>query len=285
MTNPPPSYRQAQEDATEQLSRLPHATADLEAALLLCHLLGVPHSRLFAWPEKRLTEAERRAYQRLIQRRLDGEPIAHIIGEREFWSLPLQITRDTLIPRPETELLVERALAHLIAIDTPRIADLGTGSGAIALALASERTDALVHATDRSAAALAVARENAERLHLQRVQFFIGNWCQALPPGALYDLIVSNPPYIKADDPHLTQGDLPREPSRALISGIDGLDAIRSIAAESHAYLKTGGWLLLEHAYDQGEDVNNILQDHGFTHLSTLCDLAGQPRLTEGRSV
>jgi release factor glutamine methyltransferase len=283
MTSSLPSYRQAQAYAIERLSPLPHAAPELEAALLLSHLLQVPRSHLFAWPERRLTVIQQQAYQTLIQRRLDGEPIAHITGEREFWSLPLRVTRDTLIPRPETELLVEQALTHLASVSNPRIADLGTGTGAIALALASERADALIHATDHSATALQVARGNAEHLGLQHISFFHGNWCQALPAGVRYDLILSNPPYIEAEDPHLTQGDLPREPRGALVSGVDGLTAIRSIATQSPHHLKAGGWLLVEHGYRQGEAVQKILQQSGFTQLDTMADLAGQPRLTEGR--
>jgi release factor glutamine methyltransferase len=282
MSSPPPSYRQVQQAATARLSRLPHASAELEAALLLCHLLKVPRSHLFAWPEKRLTEQQQAAYERLVERRLCGEPIAHITGEREFWSLPLRVTRDTLIPRPETELLVERALLHLASLSTPRIADLGTGSGAIALALASERSDASIHACDQSAAALAVARENAKALKMRNVSFFQGNWYDALPKGQCYDLIVSNPPYIEAGDSHLHQGDLPHEPVNALVAGPDGLADIRQIAAQAPDRLKSGGWLLLEHGESQSGAVQKILRERGFSTLSTLNDLAGRPRVTEG---
>ena len=277
-----PSYREAQQDAADRLTRLPHAAPELEAALLLCHLLQQPRSHLFAWPEKRLTAHQAVAYGRLIQRRLDGEPIAHITGEREFWSLPLRVTVATLIPRPETELLVERALYHLATVKAPRVADLGTGSGAIALALASERPDAWIHASDLSTAALVVARDNARRLGLSNLSFSEGSWCRALPDGGRYDLIVSNPPYIEAGDPHLERGDLPREPRDALASGADGLDAIREITAQAPARLKPGGWLLLEHGYNQGEAVRQILAGVGFRQIETLHDEAGQPRLTEG---
>ncbi len=281
----PTSYREAQQDAAERLSHLSQSAPELEAALLLCHLLGKPRSHLFAWPERRLTEAQREAYEHLIQRRLAGEPIAHITGEREFWSLALKVTPDTLIPRPETELLVERALAHLAEVSAPRIADLGTGSGAIALALASERADAVVHASEQSAAALAVASDNARRLRLANISFFHGSWCQPLPPGQRYDLIVSNPPYIESEDPHLARGDLPREPRQALVSGADGLEAIREIAAEAPSRLAAGGWLLLEHGYAQGEAVRQILARRGLVQIRTLPDLAGLPRLTEGISL
>lgn len=282
MPSPTYNYRQAQQKAAEHLARLPHAAANLEAALLLCHLLRVPRSHLFAWPERELTPQQQAAYETLIQRRLAGEPIAHITGEREFWSLSLRVTRDTLIPRPETELLVERALSHLARIHAPRIADLGTGSGAIALALASERPDAMVHASDRSAQALEVARENATQLQLDNLAFFHGCWCDALPTGENYDLIVSNPPYIEAADPHLALGDLVHEPRSALVAGADGLEDIRTIAAQAPTHLKPPGWLLLEHGYAQGPAVRQILQTEGFRRVGTLPDLAGQPRLTEG---
>jgi release factor glutamine methyltransferase len=278
----PSSYRQAQQQAAERLSRLPQAAPDLEAALLLCHLLGEPRSHLYAWPDKLLSTAQQAAYDQLIRRRLDGEPIAHITGQREFWSLSLRVTGDTLIPRPETELLVERALHHLTEVKHPRIADLGTGSGAIALALARERPEAMIHASDRSAAALRVAQENALRFGLTNLSFLTGDWCQALPSSQRYHLIVSNPPYIEAGDPHLNLGDLPREPQEALVSGDDGLAAIRSIAAQAPAHLCDAGWLLLEHGYNQGEAVQQILVDAGFLCIGTLPDLAGQPRLTEG---
>ena len=245
-------------------------------------MLGQPRSHLFAWPEKELTPEQQTAFEELIQRRLTGEPIAHITGEREFWSLPLRVTEDTLIPRPETELLVERALFHLTGREAPRIADLGTGSGAIALALASELPGALIHACDQSTAALEIARDNAHRLELAQVAFFQGDWYQALPRSQRYDLIASNPPYIEAQDPHLNSGDLPREPRDALASGPDGLTAIRQIASQAPSHLRPGGWLLLEHGYNQGEAVRQILALEGFQQIETLSDLAGQARLTEG---
>jgi release factor glutamine methyltransferase len=279
-----PTLRQAQDEARERLAALPHATADLEAALLLCHLLHKPRSYLYAWPERRLSEQEHEHYQRLIERRLSGEPIAHITGWREFWSLPLRVTPDTLIPRPETELLVERALQLAQSVHAPRIADLGTGSGAIAIALASERPDAEIDAVDRSDQALTVARENAIRLGYLSIGFLHGDWCEALPAGRRYDLILSNPPYIEPDDPHLRQGDLPREPASALVSGSDGLADIRAIARQARQRLKPGGWLLLEHGYRQGAAVRQILAQLGYEAVETHRDLARQPRATEGRA-
>ncbi len=277
------SLRRAQQSAVEKLSLIEHASAELEAALLLCHLLNKPRSYLYAWPEKPLEPEQLSGYEALIRRRLAGEPIAHITGQREFWSLNLKVTGDTLIPRPETELLVERSLHHIENTPIPLIADLGTGSGAVALALASERPDAEIHACDLSESALAVAQENAQHLALNNIRFHSGNWFQALPAETKYDLIVSNPPYIEAGDPHLSKGDLPREPRSALVSGEDGLMDIRGIIEQAPSHLKPGGWLLFEHGYQQAEAVANLLQSKGFVETQNHKDLAGHPRVTEGR--
>jgi release factor glutamine methyltransferase len=277
------SLRQAQQSAREKLATIEHASAELEAALLLCHLLEKPRSHLYAWPEKILTPQQLADYEALIARRLAGEPIAHITGLREFWSLNLKVTSETLIPRPETELLVERSLHHLENTPKPLIADLGTGSGAIALALASERPDAEIHACDLSESALAVARENAQQLALSNLQFHTGSWFQALPADTRFDLIVSNPPYIETDDPHLNQGDLPQEPPSALVSGEDGLTDIRQIIQQAPSHLKPGAWLLLEHGYQQAEAVAKLLKHKGFIDIERHIDMAGHPRVTEGR--
>lgn len=282
MSAPATTLRQAQRDASERLAALPHASPELEAALLLGHLLGKPRSYLFAWPDATLSNTQQAAYRHLVERRLAGEPIAYITGEREFWSLPLEVTPDTLIPRPETELLVELALERLQSRSSPRIADLGTGSGAIALALAKERPEALIHASDRGEATLRVARRNAERLGLRQVRFFLGHWCQALPADQEYDLIVSNPPYIEAGDPHLGRGDLPREPAGALVAGPDGLREIRHIARQCLAHLAPGGWLLLEHGHQQATAVRGILRQHGYHEIASFTDLAGSPRASIG---
>ena len=250
--------------------------------MLLCHLLQKPRSFLFAWPEATLSVAQREHYNLLIERRLQGEPIAHITGIREFWSLALKVSPATLIPRPETELLVERALEIMQALHQPSIADLGTGSGAIALAIASERPDCMVIATDAADDALKLAQDNAQSLRLSNVAFRLGNWFDALPEDVRYDLIVSNPPYIAEQDPHLKQGDLPREPARALISGADGLHDIRLLVCGAGHHLRGGGWLLIEHGYDQGAVVRELFQKAGFSAINTLRDLAGQERISEG---
>jgi release factor glutamine methyltransferase len=273
---------QALQQATAALNALPHSAPELEAAVLLCHLLDKPRSHLYAWPEQPLSVTQWQTYQALIQRRLQGEPIAHITGLREFWSLTLKITPHTLIPRPDTELLVERGLSHLQDLHSARAADLGTGSGAIALALASERPDCQVHATDLSPQALAVARENAQRLALSNVQFYEGSWFNALPAGKRYDLVLSNPPYIAVQDAHLEQGDLPQEPRSALVSGPDGLDDIRILCAHAGSYLKPGGWLLLEHGFEQAPQVRELLSKRGFRKVCSHRDLAGRERISEG---
>ena len=262
-------------------AQLTSESARLDAELLLCHVLGVNRSWLYAWPDKTLEVNQQQRFDELIIRRAAGEPIAHILGEREFWSLTLQVTPDTLIPRPDTELLVEQALRLLPEDAALRVADLGTGSGAIALAIARERPRCSVVATDLSAAALAVAQANAARNQISTVEFRLGRWCEALG-SEQFDLIVTNPPYIAADDPHLAQGDVRFEPRSALVSGRDGLDDIREITHDARSHLGTGGWLLFEHGYGQGGAVREILLKNGFEKVTTWRDLAGHERVTGG---
>ncbi len=268
--------------AAQRLASLTDASPRLEAELLLSQVLDKPRSYLFAWPDRTLSAAQREAFETLLSRRLAGEPVAYITGHREFWSLDLLVTPAVLIPRPDTERLVELALAALPARVGARVADLGTGSGAIAAALAHERPDWEVHATDLSAAALAVARNNFRRLGLSQVRTEQGTWCAALPADRRFDLLVSNPPYVPSGDPHLRRGDLRREPRGALASGADGLDDVRRIAQQAPAHLKTGGFLLLEHGYDQGAAVRQILAERGYTEIATHRDLAGQERVSGG---
>ncbi len=256
-------------------------SARLDAELLLCHVLGVNRSWLYAWPDKLLDAPQQQKFDELVKRRAAGEPVAHILGEREFWSLALKVTPDTLIPRPDTELLVEQALRLLPEDVALKVADLGTGSGAIALAIARERPRCSVVATDFSEAALAVARENAARNGIGNVEFHLGCWGEALGEEQ-FDLIVSNPPYIAEDDTHLAEGDVRFEPRTALVSGRDGLDDIRQIAREVSTRLHTGSWLLLEHGYGQGESVRTILVENGFDQVTTWRDLAGHERVTGG---
>lgn len=266
--------------------RLPEAeSARLEAEMLLAHVLGKGRSYLYTWPDHELDAEQAAAFEALVARREAGEPVAHILGERGFWSLDLKVSTDTLIPRPETELLVEAAQARLAECDTQpvRIADLGTGSGAIALAIASDCPSCEVVAVERSAGALAVARENAERHRLGNVELLQGSWYEPLA-GRRFHLILSNPPYICADDPHLQRGDVRFEPLSALASGADGLDDIRHLVAHAPAHLESGGWLLLEHGWEQGEAVRNLLIAGGFQQVESLLDLEGRERVSLGRT-
>lgn len=253
-----------------------------EAALLLAHVLDRPRGWLIAHDDARPDAEQARRYEALVARRAAGEPVAYLVGTRGFWRFDLAVTPDTLIPRADTERLVELALEHLPADRELEVADLGTGSGAIALALAMERPRARVLATDASAAALDVARGNAARLGLTHVRFAQGDWCEALG-GGCFDLIASNPPYIAAADPHLLQGDLRHEPAAALASGADGLDAIRAIARDARMHLREGGWLLLEHGHDQGAAVRGVLDAAGWREVGTAQDLEARDRVSFGR--
>ncbi|HEX7113462.1 MAG TPA: peptide chain release factor N(5)-glutamine methyltransferase [Mizugakiibacter sp.] len=266
----------------EAAQRLAGGAARLEAELLLAHALGKPRAWLYAHAGDAADEAAQAAFAALLARRLAGEPVAYLTGTRGFWSLELEVTPATLIPRPETELLVELALARLPEDARARVADLGTGSGAVALAIARERPQAWVFATDASAEALAVARRNAGRLGLAHVAFAQGDWCRALGDASDFDLIVSNPPYIAAGDPHLGEGDLRFEPAAALTSGVDGLDAIRSIVRDARAHLRPGGWLLFEHGYEQGAAVRALLTAAGYREVFTARDLEGRERVSGG---
>lgn len=258
-----------------------HDSARLDAEVLLCHTLGRGRSFLYAWPDHELEPQQMEAFFALVERRADGEPVAHLTGTREFWSLELKVTRDTLIPRPETELLVELALERIDS-DTPvRVADLGTGSGAIALAIASERPHAHIIAADRSAAALAVAQENAGRLALPNVEFREGAWFA--PLDGRFAVVVSNPPYVAERDPHLERGDVRHEPRTALTAGPEGLNDLQSIVSEAPGFLEPGGWLLLEHGFEQGTGVRALFRRHGFEAVATHRDYAGLDRVTVGR--
>lgn len=255
------------------------ARADVE--MLAGHVLDKSRAWLFAHGDYRPAAAEVEWLEYLVGARAGGEPIAYLTGRRGFRNLDLAVNPDVLIPRPETELLVELALERS-PVDTEfRIADLGTGSGAIALAIASERPIAKIVATDVSEFALAVARENAERLGMDNVTFQRGDWCAALDDRR-FDLIVSNPPYIAAEDAHLQQGDLRFEPTMALASGADGLNAIRQIVAEAPRHLCTGAWLLLEHGWEQAARVRELLVNAGFADVQTWRDIADHDRVSGG---
>jgi release factor glutamine methyltransferase len=259
---------------------------EAEAVQLMAHALGRERGWLYAHGDAEIPEAAVEPLADLVRRRLAGEPVAYLVGRRGFWRLDLAVGPATLIPRPETELLVELALERLPADRDALMADLGTGSGAIALALALERPRARVLATDASAAALALARRNAGSLGFgaARVEFRQGDWWAPLA-GEAFDLVAANPPYIAEHDPHLARGDLRFEPRAALVSGPDGLDAIRTIVRDAPAHLRPGGWLLLEHGHDQGAAVRALMAQAGLAEVATGRDLEGRERASFGRRV
>ncbi|WP_429149167.1 peptide chain release factor N(5)-glutamine methyltransferase [Aeromonas rivipollensis] len=255
----------------------PRADADA----LLCHLLACRRSYLMTWPERELDADQQATLQAWLDRRLAGEPIAHLIGEREFWSLPLKVSPATLIPRPDTEVLVEQALARLPA-GPCALLDLGTGTGAIALALKSERPDADVWAVDRMPDAAALARANSAALGLP-IEVRDGSWFEPLSDAPRFAMIVSNPPYIDGADPHLEEGDVRFEPRSALVADEQGLADIRLIVADAPAHLCPGGWLLLEHGWEQGALVRQLLLQRGYCQVETVRDYGDNERVTLGR--
>jgi len=255
----------------------------VDAEWLLAHVLNKPRSWLYAFSEAALSEAQQHSFMQLLERRGQGEPVAYLTGTQGFWTLALKVTPATLIPRPETELLVSLALANLADTPHPCLLDMGTGSGAIALALATELPSAQITAVDVSSSALAVASENMAALGCRNTELLQSDWFSALA-GRRFDGIVSNPPYIETGDAHLRQGDLRFEPISALSSGVDGLDAIRRIVQEAPGYLLPQGWLMLEHGWQQGEAVRALLANAGFTAVATHRDLEQRERVSFGRS-
>ena len=253
-----------------------------DADCLLCAVLGCTRTWLRTWPERTLTDEQHQALLRLAERRAAGEPIAHLLGEREFWSLPLQVSAATLIPRPDTEVLVEQALAH-VPMDAcgVRVLDLGTGTGAIALALKSERPGVDVWAVDRIAAACELARDNATRLALT-IEVRCGSWFEPVQEER-FTLIASNPPYIDEQDPHLEQGDVRFEPRSALVAAGAGLADLQHIVAQAPEHLLPGGWLLLEHGWQQGAAVRELFLRRGFHAVATVRDYGDQERVTLGQ--
>ncbi|MBT8127768.1 MAG: peptide chain release factor N(5)-glutamine methyltransferase [Gammaproteobacteria bacterium] len=269
-------------DACQLLQTVsPSPAAD--ASRLLCFVLDCNSAHLIAWPEKELTPQQAAGFAELLKRRLIGEPIAYITGAREFWSLPLKVNQDVLIPRPETETLVEFVVDRFAERDGIKTADLGTGSGAIACALATERPQWDIVATDISHAALQIARSNANMLKLDNIRFCQGNWFEAIA-GDVFDLIISNPPYVADDDHHLAEGDVRFEPELALTAGAQGLDAIQILTRQAGDYLTADGWLIVEHGYDQRSAVQDCFLQGGFEEIVQLTDLASLARVTAGRS-
>jgi release factor glutamine methyltransferase len=256
-------------------------TPRLDAEKLLAHALKKSRSYCFSHPEQTLTPLQEKIFEELVARRKQGEPVAYILGKQGFWNSDFLVTPATLIPRPETEMLVENTLALLPIEHEIRVADLGTGSGAIALSLAAECPNWRVTATDISEAALEVAKQNAENNALRNLEFQQGAWCLAIL-GKNFHAIVSNPPYIAENDPHLSHGDLRFEPHGALIAGPDGLDALREIISNAGDHLLNGGYLLLEHGYTQGKSVRELMALSGFKKIRTEHDLAGHERITIG---
>jgi release factor glutamine methyltransferase len=282
MPTPNLTFREALAAASARLTGLPDGSPRLEAELLLGEATGLHRAQILARLDEPLAIDARRRLTCLVERRSRGEPIAYILGCQGFWTLDLRVTPDTLIPRPETELLVETALAWLPAAAPLLVADLGTGSGAVAAALASERPAWTLIAADRSLAALEVARDNAGRLRLTNLHVLAGSWLAAFSPVSL-DAVLSNPPYVRTGDPHLSRGDLRYEPLSALAAGPDGLDAIRCIAAAAPGRLKPSGLIALEHGCDQGPAVRSLLAQAGLTGVETVHDLAGHERVTLAR--
>lgn len=261
-------------------SAIDQGLATLDAEVLLARVLDRNRTWLYTWPDKVLTEDQQARFDRWVERRLDGEPVAHILGEREFWSLPVMINNTTLIPRPDTETLVEAVLDRFNE-SVHRLVDLGTGTGAIALALASERPRWRILAIDRVSDAVELAKQNADRLGFP-VRVIQGRWCEPLAPAS-QDILVSNPPYICERDPHLLRGDVRYEPRSALVADEEGLSDIRVIAGQGVEVLSPGGWLFLEHGWEQGEAVRALLEKAGYRQVETLKDLGEQDRVTLGQ--
>lgn len=259
-------------------------SSQLDAELLLGETLGKSRTWIHTWPESVLEEQDHQHFCELVRQRKSGEPVAHLTGKQEFWSLELKVTEDTLIPRPDTETLIEQALKLIPANEPWRVADLGTGTGAIAIAIASERPECRIIATDLSAAALEVAKENREHHQLNNIEYREGSWFLPLE-GERFHIILSNPPYISLEDPHLELGDLRYEPNSALLSGDSGMDDLNHLINNAGDYLLSGGILMVEHGYDQGKKVRSLFQQNNFSGVTTLHDLAGLERTTYGTRI
>lgn len=274
------SIRQALESSAELASLSESPRLDVE--LLLCHVLQQSRTYLMTRPETLLSEDQQQAFDQLLQRRIKGEPVAHLLGRWSFWSFDLAVNASTLIPRPDTESVVEKAL-ELLPAEPATVADLGTGTGAIALAMATERPAWQVIATDYIAAAAELAEQNRADLGLSNVAVRQGSWLE--PVAEALDMVVSNPPYIDAEDPHLSQGDVRFEPLTALVADDAGLADIREISRQALSKLKPGGWLLFEHGFQQAEAVRSLLEQAGYQQVESAQDLTGNDRMTWGRRV
>lgn len=273
----PMTIAQALAWATAQLHEGESPAVD--SRVLLCAVLDCDRTYLFTWADKPLSASQQTVYQRLIDKRREGYPVAYLTGSRAFWTLILKVNESTLIPRPETELLVETALALPLA-DTARVCDMGTGSGAIALALKAEKPNWTVTGVDRIKAALALGADNAKLNGNLQVDWRLSHWFSEMPANSQFELIVTNPPYVESDSPYLHQGDVRFEPVSALTAGIDGLDDIREIIEQAPDFLVSGGWLLIEHGYTQHESIKKLFERRGFTRCRGIDDLSGLPRVT-----
>ena len=254
-------------------------SAQLDSEVLLCHCLQKTRSYLRTWPDAALHAQHSSAYQQVIQQRQGGLPVAYLLGEREFWSRPFTVSPEVLIPRPDSELLIERALQHIAPQQSARLIDLGTGSGMLAITLAAERPQLSIIAVDQSPAALAIAQANAARHGVQQIEFIHSDWFAAVP-AQHFDIVLSNPPYIDPDDPHLQQGDVRFEPRAALVSADKGLHDLTRIADHARHYLADNGLLLLEHGYNQAPALLERLSALNYQHIACHTDLAGNPRVT-----
>ena len=268
--------------ATKALS-MHSETARLDAELILAHCLQANRSYLYTWPEKELSETAQACFTEAITKRQSLYPVAYILGYQEFWSLPITVTPDVLIPRADTELLVETALNKISSLTSPNILELGTGSGAVSLAIASERPDASIVACDLSDAALSVATNNRNKLDINNIEFILSDWFSAMP-HALFDLVVSNPPYVDPEDLHL-QSSIKYEPKLALTAEETGLADLRKISKEARHYIKPHGWLIMEHGFDQAKIVKAMLQNEGYESVISLKDLGKNDRITIGKHV
>ncbi|MDA9556178.1 peptide chain release factor N(5)-glutamine methyltransferase [Vibrio sp.] len=269
---------------TQTFSHYGGESPSLDASVLLCFVLDKPRSYLLTWPEKTLLPEQIADLDQVAQRRCNGEPVAYILGEREFWSLPLNVSPSTLIPRPDTERLVELALEKAL-MTTGALLDLGTGTGAIALALASELPQRRIIGIDLKEEARDLAQSNADKLNIKNASFLSGSWFSPLTKEATFSVIVSNPPYIDKDDPHLALGDVRFEPLSALVADDNGLADIKHISHHAISYIELNGWLLFEHGYDQGNAVRDILIQQGYHNVKTEQDYGGRDRVTIGQWV
>ena len=257
-------------------------SATLDAQVLLCFVLQCNSAHLLAWPEKELSEKQQSHYQKLLQQRQKGIPVAHLTGQREFWSLKFSVNNSTLVPRPETETLVEYILTNFYKEDNLRLLDMGAGTGAIAIAIASEKPGWIIVASDTSEQALKLAQHNSHFHQTDNIAFINSNWFEKIEQNN-FDIIVSNPPYIADNDPHLQQGDVRFEPLSALSSGKTGLDDIKHLCSRAKNYLKEDGWLIVEHGYDQKQAVADCFTKNGFTEIEQKQDLSGHTRMTAGK--